>query len=149
MSNFGGMSSRIVALLKTVQLQSAPAFADVQAVPTLVFSGWPAASVVPADNLSEYANIAQNLRTYVFDIDIYYAIGQEASLGGTTKAFTVMMDLVDAVLDALDNSNDLGGFCDMTRPVPSVWSMVQASVGDVLTARITLQCAKTVAQGNG
>lgn len=149
MSNFSAISAQLVTLLKTIQQQGANAFVDVLPIPTLVFAGFPAATVTPADNISEYANIAQNLRTYVFDVDIYYAIGLEASNGGYQKAFSVMMVLVDSVLDALDTSNDLNNTCDMIRPVPSVWSMVQASSGDVLTARITIQCAKTVTQSNG
>lgn len=149
MSHFSDISTGIVTVLTAVQQAGAPAFADIQAIPTLQFSGFPAASVVPADNLSEYANIVQNLRTYVFDIDLYYPIGQQTGNGGYSKAFSVMMVLVDTVLDALDNSNDLNGVADFIRPVPSVWSMVQSAAGDVLTARITLQVAKTVTQSNG
>lgn len=149
MSHFSDLSTEIVNLLKTVQQEGQFAFVDVLPIPTLQFNGFPSATVTPADNLSEYANIVENFRTYVFDIDIFYFVGQQPDNGGYTSAFAIMLILVDSVLDALDNSNTLNDKADIIRPVPSVWSTVQTSGGTALTARITIQCAVTVAQNNG
>jgi hypothetical protein len=151
------MSDAIVYVLGTIQLSGSNAFVDVEEYPTTEFTGVPAATVIPSDNTSDYATIVQNLRTYSFFVDIYYPIGIDA--GGYQKAFTTMRALVDAALDAFDNSNDLNlnnqygssaeTICDMLRPVPSSWAMVQSNGGDLLTARITLNCAKTVTTDNG
>lgn len=142
------ISAQLVSLLQGIQQAGSTAFADVRPYPTIEFDGWPAVCVVPADNMSEYQSVVQNLRTYVFDLDLYYSIEQETN-GGYSTAFSVMMVLVDTVLDALDNSNDLNNSCDILRPVPSVWGMVQTSAGTALTAKITVQCAKVVNQDNG
>jgi hypothetical protein len=151
------MSTAIVTLLGTLQLSSAAAFADIKEYPTVNFEGIPAVTVIPSDNISDYATITQNLRTYAFFIDIFYPV--EGGDAGVAGAFTVMRQLVDLVLYALDNSNNLNGtnqyadslssICDMIRPVPSSWAMVQSGAGDLLSARITLQCAKTVSTDNG
>lgn len=149
MGHFASLSTAIKNVLTPIQQGGAAAFVDVQTIPTLQFKGYPAVTVVPADNLSDYANVVQNLRTYVFDIDIYYDIPQQAGIGGYDKAFSVMLILVDSVLDAIDNSNDLNNTADFVRPAPSVWSIVQTSAGSALNARITVMCAVTVTQNNG
>lgn len=151
------MSAAIKTVLLSVQLDSVPVFADIQEYPTTDFVGVPAATIVPSDNTSDYATNVQNMRTYAFIVDIYYPI--ESTNGGYASTFTLMRRLMDVALDAFDNSNDLNlsntfttsadAVCDFLRPVPSSWSMVETSSGDMLTARITLQCAKTVDTDNG
>ena len=151
------MSTAIVAVLEGIQVSGSSVFDDVEEYPTTNFAGIPAATVIPSDNISDYATITQNLRTYAFFVDLFYPIqGENMS---ASAAFVMMRQLVDLVLYAFDNSNNLNGsnqypdslstVCDMIRPVPSSWAMVQSDVGDLLTARITLQCAKTVSTDNG
>lgn len=144
-SNFKQMTDGIVTVLTAL---GADWLADIRTYPTVQFNGWPAANVVPATSISDYQSISQNLRTYSFDIDLYYNI-QEVDNGGYQVAFDNMRLLVDKVLDALDNSNDLNNACDFLRPMPSVWGMVETAAGSALTAKITCQCAKVVDQNNG
>lgn len=148
MGNMANISGALVTVLTNIQQEGAAAFADIRPYPTLQMNGWPAATVTPADNLSEYESITENFRTYVFDVDLYYQIQQDSN-GGYNTAFTTMLLLVDSVLDAIDNSNDLGNNCDIIRPAPSVWGMVQTSAGSALTAKVTVQCGKLVSQDNG
>jgi hypothetical protein len=149
MNNFTDISNAIVILLQGIQQESQPAFASVFPFPSLQGTGWPIANVVPSSNLSAYESVAEDLRTYIFDIDLYYSIQQNTN-GGYQTAFAVMQVLVDTVLDALDNSNDLGlGQVQIMLPTPSVWGMVQTSAATVLTAKITVSCKVLVPQNNG
>lgn len=156
MGHLQNMSAAIKNVLASTTLDGSPIFADIQEFPTTSFSGVPAATIAPSDNTSDYATNIQNMRTYAFLIDIYYPI--ETAAGGNENAFSIMRRLVDVVLDALDNSNDLNlnnqygssydTICDFLRPVPSNWAMVETGSGDMLTARVTVQCAKTVDTDN-
>lgn len=148
MGHWTDFSSALVTVLQGVELESSAAFADIKTIPTVVFSGWPAATVVPTDNGAEYADITQNLRIYAFDVDLYYVIQQDTN-GGYQAAFDVMLPLVDETLDAIDNSNDLGGLADILMPAPSVWGTVEGSPGTLLRARITVQAKILTSQNNG
>lgn len=151
------MSAAIKNVLESTTINSQAIFADVEEYPTTDFTGVPAATIVPSDNTSDYATSTQNMRVYAFFVDIYFPI--ESVGGGYANAFTTMRQLVDIALDAFDNSNDLNlankygssydTICDFLRPVPAAWAMVETAAGDMLTARITLQCAKTVDTDNG
>lgn len=148
MSNMSNMSTQIVSVLTAVQQAGHPAFPTVVQYPTTNFeSGTPGVTVVPSDNTSDYATIVQNFRGYVFFVDIYIPV--EDTNGGIPTAFTTMLTLVDTCLDAIDNSNDLNNACDILRPAPSAWSLVSAGPGELLTARITLNCMKTTVTDNG
>lgn len=147
MSNLTNLSTAIKTVLQGVQQSGNPAFADIREYPTTEFDGTPAATIVPSDNTSIYSTIVQNLRTYAFDVDLYYTI--QTDNDGLDNSFTVMRTLVDTVMDAFDNSNSLNNNCQLLRPVPSSWAMVQSSKGTLLNARITLQAAITVDTNNG
>ena len=148
MSNIVTLSAAIVSVLQNVQQNGESAFADIEAYPTVQFSGTPAATVVPSDNTSDYATNVQNLRTYTFFVDLYYPL-QVASAGGPSQAFAVMAVLVDTVIDAFDNSNTLNGACQILVPTPSSWQLVQSTSGELLNARINLSCKTTVITNNG
>jgi hypothetical protein len=139
------MSAAIKNVLEAVTIDGQAVFADVAEYPTTDFAGVPAATIVPSDNTSDYATSTQNLRTYAFFVDIYYPV--ESSNGGYENTFKIMRELMDVALDAFDNSYST--ICDFLRPVPSSWAMVETAAGDMLTSRITLQCAKTVDTDNG
>lgn len=151
------ISTAIKNVLTQTTIEASSVYEDIKEFPTTDFNGVPAATITPSDNTSDYASIVQNMRTYAFFVDIYIPI--EGTNGGYNNAFTSMRLIVDATLDAFDNSNDLNlnnqfgssydTVCDFLRPAPSSWSMVSTDAGDMLTARITLQCAKTVDTDNG
>jgi hypothetical protein len=150
------MSAAINSVLAGITNSGDTVFSDIKEYPTTEFLGTPAATIVPSDNISDYATINQNLRTYAFFVDMFIPI--ESSTGGYATSFSTMRQLLDLALDAFDNSNDLNmnnqygssaeAVCDFLRPVPSSWSMVESGSGDLLMARITLQCAKTVNTNN-
>lgn len=146
--NFTTISAAIVSVLEGIQQAESSAFAGVYNYPTIQSSaGNPFATVAPSDSPSNYLNIAQNLRNYTFQVDLYYAI--EADSEGYSTAFSNMMVLVESCLDAIDNSNSLNGTAQIVKPAPSVWGVVQASPGPLLTARINVVACVSVPQSNG
>jgi len=149
MSNFKTFSDNIVSLLTNlVDSDSNKVFTDVKTIPTIIFKGWPAATVVPSSSAGDYASIEQNLRVYTFFVDIHYVIQQETN-GGYQAAFDTMLPLVDQVLDAIDNSDDLGQTAAIVTPAPSSWGMVEGNPGTVLRARVNVQCKILTSQNNG
>lgn len=151
------MSAAIKNVLTQLTINTDTIFAQIEEFPTTNFTGTPAATIIPSDNTSDYATIVQNFRTYAFFVDLFVPV--KGVGGGYADAFATMRQLVDTALDGFDNSNDLNlnntygssydTVCDFLRPVPSTWAMVETNAGDMLTARITLQCAKTVNTDNG
>jgi hypothetical protein len=147
MGNLVNLSQAIVDVLDDIQQDGGNAFADIQDWPTTNFAGTPAATVVPSDNDSDYATNVQNLRTYVYYVDLYYPIETEGD--GAKIAFMQMRQMLDTCLDAFDQSDLLNNTCQLLRPAPSSWSIVQSSMGTLLSARITLDCRITVITNNG
>lgn len=145
---FPTISTAIVSIIEAVQQEEGNAFAAVYDYPTVESTlGTPFATVVPSDSPSNYLNIAQNLRSYVFFIDIYYPI--EANDEGYQNAFANMRVLIESCLNALDNSNGLNGTSQITLPAPSNWSMTQSSIGTLLDGRIVITAKVSVPQNNG
>lgn len=148
MDDFDTLSAAIATVLDTVQMDSVAAFAEIDQYPTLEFGATPAATVAPSDNTSDYATNVQNLRTYVFNVDLYVPI-QQVNNGGLATAFSTMRQLTSLTLNAFDMSNTLSGACQILVPTPSVWGTEQSSLGVLLTARIMLSAKLTVVTNNG
>jgi hypothetical protein len=147
MGNLVNLSGAIKTVLEGITTPEAQ-FVDIQEQPTLEFAGYPAASITPSDIESSYANIIENMRTYSFDVDIFYPIEDSVSNGYGT-AYAAMRGLMDEVMDAFDNSNSLADACQILRPTPSVWVVVESGSSVLLSARINLKCATTVQTNNG
>ena len=147
MGNISNLSSEIASVLEGIQQDSSSAFADVEQYPTTTFTGSPAATVAPSDIASDYATVVQDLRTYSFVVDLYYPV-EDVGVG-VANAFTQMSILLDTTLDAFDNCNDLNNNCQILRPTPGNWSLIETSFGTAVTARITLKCLITVNTNNG
>src|SRR5215217_5381759 len=124
MGHLSTFSAQIKTILQALQLSGSTAFVEVLEYPTNEFSGMPAALITPAPAPSEILTVAQNLRSYGFAIDMFVGVDQEANWD---TPFTTMRDLVDAVLDALDKSNDLNGTADILQAAPlDEWLPVEA-----------------------
>lgn len=148
MGHFVQLSSAIKTVLSNIS-DPAATFADIQELPSMEFSGYPAATIAPSNTESDYANIVQNLRTYAFNVDIFYPVENPESIDGYAEAFAAMRGLMDITLDAFDNSNCLDNACQILRPAPSVWLVVETGSSTMVEARITLRCALTVSTNNG
>lgn len=113
MGAYKDIRDAIVTELQSVQVSSANAFVEVATEPKTEFTGYPAAAVIPNQIDSEYLTVADNQRGYGFTVLIHNAKTTDQS-----AAIDATLNVVDAVLDALDQSIDLGGVCDFLRAVP-------------------------------
>jgi hypothetical protein len=106
------------------------AIADIQEVktePTAEFAGYPACSVYPSDQESDYQNTVQNERYYNFVIPVFY----ETASTGVGDALVALYDLVDQIIDAFDQDPTLTGIALPTgkqmisiEPSTSEWQEV-------------------------
>lgn len=143
MGNLNTINNELKSILSSVQLSGHAAFAEVTDHPTNKFSGYPAVSILPAPVPSQYATVAQNQRAYGFSIDMYVGIDQEPDWTAITGT---MRDLVDAVLDALDQTIDLNATCDLMNATGvQSWQTIEAGQGLELWSAITVVAKKDVA----
>ncbi|MDQ0672939.1 hypothetical protein QFZ36_000500 [Pseudarthrobacter siccitolerans] len=140
MSNLSTISNEIKTIVEGVQQSGSAAFTEVVEYPTNEFEGYPAASVVPTAVESTVFTSTQNQRAYGFMVELYYNVDQN----NWASAFDIMRDLVDAVLDALDQSEDLNASCDFLKAVPMEWTLQEAGQGLVLATEIRLAAVKDV-----
>ena len=141
MSNFVAISAKLKTVIAGVQQASSAAFVDVLENPTGQFNGFPSATIVPTDVSSIYATVNQNRRSYGFEVALFISIG---NTGDVATAFAQMRVLADSVLDALEQTIDLGGIVNYLIPVPMRWSIEASDSGDVLVAPIQITAEKDV-----
>lgn len=119
---FETLRDAIVTRLQTItQIQ------QVQTDPDPNFTGYPAATVYPSNQESDYQNTEQNERVYAFIVAVFY----ETASTGVGDALTALYELVDLILDKFDQDPTLTGttmptgktILDIT-PVPSQWGQV-------------------------
>ena len=134
-------------LLTNLQLDAEAMFTDVLPQPpddTTDFSGFPSCAYYYTGTDSDYSTVNENRRDYMFDLFIY-GIYAEKSL---RDQYVLMYKQMDAVMDALDNSNDLGINAIMLRPAPAEVVRTTSERGDGLRGHIRLRCS-TDAIANG
>lgn len=148
MGNLTNLSAAIKTVLQGVVI-GGEGFKDIREYPSLEFTGYPAATIAPSDNDSDYATTVENLRTYIFYVDVFYPVEDPTSSDGYANAFEQMRKLVDVTLDAFDMSNTLNNACQMLTPAPANWTVVETESSVNLSARITLNCKATVYTNNG
>ena len=98
------MSFKIIRPQIKTLLDSVSKIQQVKGYPTLKFTGYPSAYVVPAENDAEYETTSENIRNYNFIIRLFYTTKDV----GVETAMLAMEDLVDDVLNAIDQE-DLKG----------------------------------------
>lgn len=86
--------------IKTV-LDGISAIQEVSGTPKLKFDGYPAAIVVPSENTNAYETNSENVRTYAFDVQLFY----ETKNTGVGDAIDKLENVVDTVLDTLDEED--------------------------------------------
>lgn len=144
MGHLTTLSSEIKTLLESIQLTGNDVFVDVLERASNKFTGFPSATIVPGETGSDYATTVQNERTYVFYIYIYLS-AETPDGGDTSPQWADIRNIIDLVLDALDNSDDLNNTCEFLRPVPmQPFETATSGSGAVLVAPIRLECIKTI-----
>jgi hypothetical protein len=94
--SFNSLRSQI----KTV-LESISDLQEVSGTPKLKFDGYPAAVVVPSAHENAYETTSENIRTYAFDVQIFY----ETKDTGVGEAIDRLENVVDTVLDKMDKED--------------------------------------------
>lgn len=144
---FVSISAAIKTVLSSVTQDGSSAFEDIKEEPTLNFGGFPACSIAPSASPSQVSTNVQNLRSYQWEISLYYIINADNE--GLSVAFSAMRTLIDSCLDALDNSNSLDNTALIVRPAPSTWGIVEGETGVMLNANIALEAITSVDTNNG
>lgn len=112
MGKFNEIKAALKTAVQAVQYSGSAAFVDVLTYGTNDFTGYPSASIVNAEILSEYHTTTQVLRTYVAYIYLYMNLEQT----DVATAWDVLTDLQELVIDALDHTENLAGVVDFVRP---------------------------------
>lgn len=109
------------------------------------FTGYPAVSVSMSDNENEFWSTAENIRKFVFNIDIFVQISKNTSTADDNaqqKAERAMGEVVSDILDKFDNEIDLNGTADFVDATPSSWDFVELPGGYMRHAKIKIQVNK-------
>lgn len=86
--------------IKTL-LESISEIQQVAGYPTLKFTGFPSAYVVPSDNSADYETTDENIRTYSFIVRVFY----ETKRKTVEEALDALDDIVDSVVDKFDQED--------------------------------------------
>jgi hypothetical protein len=138
MGKFNDIITKLETIVNAVQYSGSSAFVDVKTYGTNDFDGYPSATIINAEITSEYSTTTQNLRTYVTYIYIYMNLEQTTE----ETAWDILRDLQEAIIDALDQSENLGGTVDFVRPTAA--TPVEANTGEggrLIVAPVKVECA--------
>ena len=122
------MWAELIQKIKTI-LQANTLIAEVFDYDVEEFTGDPACTITPSENISDYNTTEENIRLYVFKISVY--VKRTPAISGKDPKYEAdrkMRNLVDSILNNLDVNYTLTG---MTVPtgytfinlfaVPSAW----------------------------
>lgn len=123
--SFRTLSNQIKSILEGIS--------DIQNVydyPWYKFDGYPAATILPSDLESDYETSVENLREYVFNVELFLSLNAVNKDGYEQKVedgFRIMENLIDTVIDTFDKDETMTGISLPTGktmigiyPVPSV-----------------------------
>ena len=107
------------------------------------FRNFPAITVTPADNQSNFEATDQRIRIYSFNIRVYLEMlsNQQGGSGdGLKETDRIMRDVIDMVTNTFDKPANarLGGTVLLVEPMPSIWAY--DTVRNMRVATVTLRC---------
>jgi len=85
-------------------LETLTTIQEVSNAPKIKFDGYPAAHIVPSDNESDYETTTENVRTYAFNLRVFYETKQTT----IEEAYSALEEVVDSVLDLFDQEDQKG-----------------------------------------
>lgn len=111
--NIKDIRELIKAKIAGLEVEGAPAFAQVTGYAEGNFSGYPAAAIFPIGGRGIVIDTHRTERTFEFDVCLY----QEQSEEGRDKldADAALVSTLDAVIEAFDQDRDLGGEVEVIR----------------------------------
>lgn len=127
------------------QLRTIDEIQDVYGYPNLDFTGFPAATIYPADQFdASYDTTIDNKRNYIFVISLYYEIPKS----GVEEALDALYEIADDVMDLFDGNEFLTGIslpADYTMigiyPTVTRWGRVPSK--EILVADIQVRVMVT------
>ena len=103
-------------------------------------TSYPAVMFEPSADPSGFFTNTENKHVYTYE---FFIVQEFESTGtGRDQAIRILGNAVDAVVDAFDSYQTLGGACDYTEAVTGDWFTANAANGMALVARMTLKCHK-------
>lgn len=108
----------------------------VYAYPKATLEKYPAAVVIPSENLADYGSTVEDKLTFAFDVVIYYPIPKEA---GYEKAELAVGEAVGEILRVFSPRSSLEDVCLWVEPVPSVWGVTDGDI-PYRYAQVALKC---------
>ena len=122
------------------KLDSVTAIQEVHAYPEIKFNGYPAATIVPSENESDFETTTENTRVYAFAVRLFSQIKGS----GLEKAYGQMYNLIDEVLDEFDKDQALTGLTmpdgytlEISEALPSSVGLVAET--DLLMAMVNIR----------
>lgn len=108
----------------------------VYAFPKTTLKGYPAAVVIPSENMAEYGSTAENKLTFSFNIYVYYPIKEEEDY---EQAELAIGEAIGELLRIFSEPGALTDVCLWVRPTPSVWGVTDGDT-PYRYAQVNLQC---------
>ena len=133
------ISTALTAVLAAIQYEGDSLFVDVLPHPPTDdqgndFAGFPSVTHFYDGTQSDYATVTENRRDVIFAIYVY-GIWQDKPLA---DQYVLAHRYMDAIIDALDQSEDLGIDQLMLRPVPAELRRVATDRGTGIMGHIRL-----------
>lgn len=144
MGLFKDISIQLASVITAIQQNGQAAFEHVVRKPQTDFDGYPAVVINAARVDSDYSTNVHNHRRYIFDVHILNLLDKDADSQVYLERQDELMDLVDLILNAIDQTANLNGVVDFVDPVPSQFFEVQTSRGPALVAPIRVTCRKDI-----
>jgi len=140
--------TKIKNQIKTI-LDGVDKLQEVKDDPSLEFSGYPAATIIPSEQESDYETESENLRVYSFDVHLY----QEVQAGGLSAALDTLYDLADDVFDAFDKDSTIRSLSLPTgytaiaiEPVSAGWEEVPDKKLVVVNTKIRVKVSVDISE---
>ena len=130
MSDYVTIGDEIKTILDTIT-----EFKVVYAYEAKELSKYPSATVTALAHTDEFIDTHHNTRLYQFAIRLYYRNDSGAD------AESVLRDLADKVITAIETNVTLNGACDFAHPLEGTWTFAEREV-PVRVAEITIQAQK-------
>jgi len=135
MTTYSSLHSAIVA--KITSIKTAAKIQQIAGA-DLPAGEWPLVTVSPSDNENDYYTTESTMRGYGFNIKVKHVTNKEVL--DLEDVDGVLMAVADAIIDAFDNDETLGGACHISQPVAGPFDFERAAVGEVRVVLLKLKC---------
>lgn len=109
MATLKAIKNSVKTIVEAVELGGDTAFTAVYDYPVENIEGGPVAVILLEDGDSDFDTNVDNQRTDIFRIDMAMSLELPSGVLDKSTAIDNMYDLIDAVRDAFDDSQDLSG----------------------------------------